>query len=137
MHARSRPGYIFLVSVLVIGVIATATASTLLLLGWAAEQNGLLVQQSAQAYEYAQTCAERGLRDMRRDLHYAGGETFTLDRGSCTVERIGGSGNEKRTLCVSGMSGDSTHRMQVNIDRLYPAVVIRSWEETAAFSLCP
>lgn len=137
IRIRSRPGYIFLITVLVIGVIATATASSLLLLGWAAEQNGLLVQQSAQAYEFAQTCAERGLREMRRDLNYAGNTTFSFERGSCTIGRIGGAGNEKRMLCVEGYSGDSTRRMELSIDRLYPTVTIRSWEEVSSFSLCP
>lgn len=134
---RSRPGYIFLITILVIGVIATATASSLLLLGWAAEQNGYLMQQSAQAFENAQTCAERALRELRRDLNYSGNRTFTLTRGTCQISRIGGSGNEKRTLCVTGASGDTNRKMEVYIDRLYPGVTIRSWEEVASFSLCP
>ena len=134
---RSRPGYIFLVTVLVIGVIATATASSLLLLGWAAEQNGLLMQQTNQAFEYAQTCAERAMRSLRSDLGYVGETTYAFSLGSCEIKTIGGAGNEKRTLCVAGYSGDSVRRMEASIDRLYPTVTIRSWQEVSAFSLCP
>ncbi len=85
----SRPGYIFLVTVLVIGAIASATATSLLLLGWAAEQNGLLLMQSAQAYEHANTCAERALRELRRDLAYTGNVTHTFEYGSCEIRVIG------------------------------------------------
>lgn len=135
--SSSRPGYVFLLTILVIGAVASATASSLMLLGWAAEQNGLLVQESIQAFEYAHTCAERALRELRRDLNYSGDKTFVFDRGTCDIERIGGSGNEKRMVCVSGSSGDSTRRMELSIDRLYPAVIMRSWNEVASFSLCP
>jgi hypothetical protein len=132
----ARSGYVFLISVLVIGAIASATSVSLLLLGWAAEQSGLLLVHSAQAYEYAQTCAERTMHSLRRDLNYSGDETFAFDYGSCAVALIGGSGNEDRTVCVSGSSGDSTRRLQVQVARLYPSVMIESWQEVSAFTLC-
>lgn len=133
---HARPGYVFLVSVLVIGVIATATATSLMLLAWAAEQNGFLVMRSAQAYEYANICAERGLKELRRDLNFGGSVTYTFDQGSCAINSIGGEGMEERFLCVSGYSGDITRRLQISIDRLFPSVVIRSWKEVSDFTLC-
>ena len=57
-----RNGYVFLISVLVIGAIAATTAISLILLGLASEQSGLSVIQSSQAYELAQACAERAFR---------------------------------------------------------------------------
>lgn len=136
MHMRSRDGYIFLITVLVIGVIASATAASLMLLGWAAEQNGLLLVQSGQALEYAQACAERSLRALRSDLSYAGNATVAFERGSCEIERIGGTGNENRYLCIAGYSGDTVHRIQIHVRSLFPTPVIRSWEEISAFTLC-
>jgi len=135
MH-RARPGYIFLVTVLVIGVVASATASSLMLLGWAAEQNGLLLVQTNQAYEYAQTCMERTLYELRTDLSHAGDKTITFTYGSCQIELVGGDGNENRTICITGYSGDSVRRLEMSIARIYPSVRIRSWQEVAEFSLC-
>lgn len=136
IRLKSRDGYIFLVTVLVIGVIASATAASLMLLGWAAEQNGLLLVQSTQAYEYAQTCAERTLRELRSDLGYAGNVTVTFERGSCQIHSIGGSANENRHICITGLSGDAVRRVQVDVAALFPSVRVRTWEEVSSFTLC-
>ncbi len=135
-HRHMREGYVFLVTILMVGSIATATAVSLMLLSWAAEQNGFLVQRSTQAYEYANTCAERALRKLRIDPAYAGEETFSFATGSCSILRIGGAGNERRTLCTSGEVDDISRRLQVNIDRLYPSVRINSWAEVLSSNAC-
>ena len=137
MIRSSHSGYIFLVSVLVIGAIATATTLSLLLLGWAAEQDGFLAIQSHQALENAHTCAERTLLSLRKDPTYGGDETFTLTNGSCTVREIGGSGNENRTVCVEGDDGLTVERMEIKIAHLFPFIVVGSWQNVSDFSLCP
>ncbi len=131
-----RPGYMFLVSVLFIGAIATATSVSLMLLGWAAQQNGQLVAQSTQAFEYAQTCAERTLRNLRYDPAYAGSGTITLSDGSCAVRSVTGQGNDTRVICSTGYSGQNTRRLEVVVSRLYPSVIVQSWREVSSFSLC-
>ncbi|HVW66508.1 MAG TPA: hypothetical protein VHA78_02135 [Candidatus Peribacteraceae bacterium] len=138
MTIRSaHSGYIFLVSVLVIGAIAATTTLSLLLLGWAAEQNGLLAVQSHQALENAHTCAERALLALRKDPSYGGDETFQLARGSCTVKYIGGNGNENRTVCVEGANGLTVERMEMAIVHVFPSITFSSWQNVADFSLCP
>lgn len=137
LFRRQRTGYVFLMTVLVIGVIATATATSLMLLGWAAEQNGQLVVHSAQAFENAQTCTERALKQLRYDPAYAGSGIIMLGNGSCTIHAIGGQGNGERTLCSEGESGGSIRRLEVRVMRLYPSVIVKSWREVPSFSLCP
>jgi len=136
-HLHTRPGYVFLVSVLLIGAIASTTLFSLLLLGWAAEQNGFLQVQSQQAYEYAQTCAERAMRSLRLDPTYVGDTTFFFGTNSCTIHPIGGTGNQNRTLCVESLSGKIVRRMQIQIAQLFPVTLISSWQEVSTFSLCP
>jgi hypothetical protein len=136
-NTSSHPGYIFLVSVLMIGVIASTTLLSLLLLGWAAEQNGQLGVQSEQAFEYMETCAERALRSLRLDPTYQGDTQYSFNMDSCYIHSIGGSGNLDRTLCVQGVSGNITRRMEIRISRLFPVVVIKSWQEVSSFSACP
>ena len=135
--ARGRPGFTFLIAALIIGVIVSGMTISLILLGLGAQQSGLTILQSAQAYENAQTCAERALRSLRRDLSYDGGETFTLTNGTCSIAHTGGSGNGDRALCVAGESGRTTRRMEIGIKRVYPDVRITSWKEVDAFTLCP
>ncbi len=137
MRLRVHNGYVFLITVLVVGVIATVTATSLMLLGWAAEQNGQLVAQSTQAFEYAQTCIERTLKNLLNDPAYAGSGTLTFDYGTCTVHNIGGQGNDARSICSEGISGNNTRRLEVQITRLYPSIQVRSWKEVSAFTACP
>ena len=127
----------FLVAVLVIGVMAVATSLSLMLLGWAAEQNGLALMQSNQAYEYAQTCAERGLLALRKDVSYTGSEHILLARGSCEILGVTGSGNEDRMLCVQGTSGKSVRAMEIHIATILPATHIATWREVPTITLCP
>lgn len=134
---RARGGYIFLISVLVIGAIASTTAMSLLLLGLASELTGLSVTQSAQAYELASTCAERAIRSLRLDPAYAGNDTLSLTGGTCSIGNIGGAGNESRTICVSGFNADITRRLEIRLTRLYPSVKPAAWREVDAFTLCP
>lgn len=134
---RSRPGYVFLLTVLVTGVIAATTALSLMLLAWAAEQNGYLFWQSAQAYEYAQTCAERAVVALRSDLSLADGETVAFAHGSCTVHDLGGSGNDDRAICVEGSVGESLRRIEIDIEQVLPTTVISSWHEVPSFTRCP
>ena len=138
MHFRSqRPGYVFLVTVLVTGMIASTSALSLLLLAWAAEQNGYLFWESAQAFEYAQTCAERSIRTVRSDLSYAGKETFAFERGSCTVHALDGTGNENRILCVEGTVGQAVRRIEISIAQVRPTTLISAWDEVTSFTKCP
>lgn len=137
MNKRSsHSGYIFLVTVLVLGAMAATTALSQLLLGWAAEENGILLAQSTQALEYARTCAERTIYNLRLDPTYAGERTFNLTRGSCSVQSVGGAGNLDRTICVSGSSGNTVRRFDILIAQLFPRVLISSWREVTTSTLC-
>jgi hypothetical protein len=134
--SRARRGYVFLVSVLAIGAIATATTVSMLLLGIAAQQSGFAILQSTQAWEYAQTCVERALQSLRDDPYYVGDSTYTFTYGRCTLDAIGGAGNVNRTICAQGYSGDSIRRIEVKVARIFPSTTIDTWREVDSFSYC-
>ncbi len=134
---RSHNGYAFLVTVLVIGVMATATATSLILLGWAAEQNGFLFERSAQAEEYAKSCLERTFRRLRTEPTYAGGESVMFAKGSCVIHPIAGDGINDKRVCIEGTSGRSTRRFQASIAELFPTITMSSFAEVVTFTLCP
>lgn len=136
-HLRSRDGYAFLVTVLVIGIMATATATSLMLLGWAAEQNGFLVEQTAQAEEHARSCIDRTFRRLRTEPTYAGDETIAFTQGSCIIHPVVGDGINDRRICVEGVSGRSTRRFEVLVSELFPRIKTASFAEVSAFTLCP
>ena len=137
MRFRSHSGYAFLVSVLVMGAVASTVALSQLLLGWAAQQNGFFLVQSYQAVEHARTCAESALLSLRQDPTYGGEQTFTLYQGSCTIRYVGGTGNYNRTVCVQGASGPAVRKLEMNIYQIFPTTRLSSWQEVSTFSLCP
>lgn len=134
VHARS--GYVFLLSVLFVGVIATAITATMLMLGWLAIANSQTMQQSSKAFTLAETCAEHALLQLYEDSAYAGLESVTNPDGTCAILRIGGAGNENRTICVEGTSGASTRRLEIVLQRLLPSIRVYSWQEIKLFSSC-
>ena len=133
---RTRRGYVFLMSVLSIGAIATATAVSMILLGLASQHSGATVASSSQAWEHANTCVERALRELRSDIFFSGNRTYTLTSGTCRLLPIGGSGVRDRVICAEGTSNTSVRRVQVQVATLLPTTTIRQWEEVHVFTFC-
>lgn len=132
----SRSGYIFLISVLFVSAIAVSVLGSYLLLSIAAMENGITYQASGQSLENAQTCADRGLMSLFLDSAYVGVESVTLTNGTCDILKPGGFGNDNRTLCVEGISGAHTRRIEIVIERLLPSIQIYSWKEVAIITAC-
>ncbi len=128
---RTKEGFIFLIGVLAVGVIAAATAASLLLLGGAAERTAFSVEESMQAMEFARACTERGILALRKDLSYSQRLAYTWPTGSCTLQKVDGNGYENRVLCVEGRAGSVVRRLLVQVERLYPQVSIASTKEIA------
>lgn len=133
---RVRDGYVFLLTVLFVGVIASAVAITLTMLGIAMESTSQSIAQSMQAYENARSCIERALLDLRTDPTAMGNSTITLPMGSCTLGNYGGYGNANRTICATGNFKNITRMIEVQVRRLYPSVRIAIWRDTTSFTLC-
>lgn len=133
----ARPGYAFLVTVLVIGTIAASAVATLLLLSTSALRSTLSLESSAHAHEAATACAERALWELRGNLQYIGDETVTLSSGAeCRVLPVGGSGNTGRTVCVEATHQSVIRRLEITVATVLPSTAITRWQEVSEFSLC-
>lgn len=133
----ARPGYVFLITVLLVGGIATAVVTSLLFIAVNSGRSALTLQQSSAAYSYAMSCAEIALRNLRIDGAYAGNETVAMPLGNCHIYAVGGSGNEDRVICTEGTSGTVERRMEVEINVIIPSILLKSWREVPAIELCP
>lgn len=139
LFSTRRQGYVFLITVLFVGIIGLSIMSTYFILSTASLQNGWALEQSAQSLAYAETCAEQALHSLTVNTNYSGEEFLAFEEdlgGSCEILRVGGSGNTNRTLCVEGIAGDSTRRLEILIDRVLPSVQISSWQEVSFFTVC-
>ncbi len=121
---------------LFVSAVAVSVLGSYLLLSIAAMENGITFQASSQALENAQTCADRGLMNLFLDSGYTGGETVVLSYGSCEILQPGGFGNDNRTLCLEGISGAHTRRIEIVVERLLPSIQIYSWQEVATITSC-
>lgn len=136
MPQTTRNGYILLITILVIGAVASAILSSLMLLGISANHVSFSVLQASQSLANAQACAEYGLMKLRESPSYAGNEFLTVGADQCEILTVGGIGNNNRVLCAEGRVGDSIRRLEIVINQVLPQTKIYSWQEVAVFSLC-
>ncbi len=132
----SRSGYILLMTILMIGAIASAILSSLLLLGISANHVSLSVLQANQSLSIAQGCAEYGLLKLRQSPTYMGNEFVTIGVHTCEILPVGGIGNNNRVLCLEGKVGDTVRRLEIAVSQVLPQTKIFSWQEVSVFSLC-
>ncbi|MDD4287056.1 MAG: hypothetical protein PHO20_00505 [Candidatus Peribacteraceae bacterium] len=133
---RARCGYIFLLSIIMVGAVAVATLGSLLMIGVGSLQIGFTVRQSEQARLLAQTCAERALRALWEDTSYTGVEELTFDEGQCDILRVGGSGNDGRSVCAEGRVGPTVRRYEILLERILPSIRVSVWREVEQFAAC-
>lgn len=133
----ARPGYAFLMTVLVVGAIAAGAVATLLLLGTSVLRGTVTLEAAARAQEAASACAEHALRSLRNDLGYAGDETVSLDGGAaCDVLPVTGFGNADRSVCVEAEDGSVTRRLEISVSQVLPKTRVLFWRDVSSFSLC-
>ena len=122
IYSSARNGYALLLTVLVVGVVASASSAAIILLGLGVEKTAFSIQQSTQAYNSAWTCMENAIVSLQDDLEYAGNEErafvygyddgnggIAYDTTDCTIYPIAGEDNEDRIICTEGTFGNLQH----------------------------
>lgn len=154
IRSTVRNGYVVLMTVLVVGVVSSASAIAILLLGLSIERNAFASQLSTQAFAGAWACAEHAILELKNDLEYAGNEEYTISYGyptvqqgypshigfastTCLIYPVMGYWNENRTICTEATFGNFTRRrLEVVLSRVLPDVRISSWEEVDEVTAC-
>lgn len=126
-----RPGYVTLLSVLLVGALGLAITVSLLWLGIATSQTTFSYQQSKQANELAHGCAEEGLEKIRESSSFIGTNTVTLSTGTCTYT-VTNTGGNTRTIDGLATVGDATRKVRVTISAINPQITVSSWQEVSA-----
>jgi hypothetical protein len=128
-HSSER-GYVALLSVLVLGAIATAIAVALLTTGADSQRQALVSQQSAQAGGLVDACVEEALQEIHDSTTFTGTDTFSLGQGSCsyTVTNTGGA---NRTISVNSIVGSVVRKAAVYVTIGASTISITSWQEVS------
>jgi hypothetical protein len=127
-----KDGYVALISVLVVGAVATSIATSLLLFGVGAAKSGTAQEQSSRAQAFATACMEEALEQIHDASAFTGSATLLWPEGSCTytVTNLGGA---NRMVIASSTVGSAVRRSQATINKINPAIGIASWQEVADF----
>src|SRR3989344_8323101 len=77
-------GYVTLISAIIISLISSTIAVSLLLLGLSSSRTSFALVQSKQAASLADACAEEALQQIRSSLTFTGTGSLSLGNGSCS-----------------------------------------------------
>lgn len=125
-------GYITLISVLVVGAMGVAIATSLLLLGLGSSRTSFAIQQSNQAKALGNACAEEAMQQIRSSTAYTGSGNLSLGQGTCTYTVVN-TGGSSRTVSSTGTVGTIVRKVKVLITAINPRIVVSTWQEVADF----
>lgn len=131
-YQKDGGGYITLISVLIVGAVGTAITLSLLLLGVGASRTSFAIEQSRQAWGFANACAEEALQQIRDLSTFTGTGNLTFAQGTCTYTVLD-QGGQNRTVTASGIAGTVIRKEKIVLDMVTPVIHIISWKEVADF----
>lgn len=132
IHDNSS-GYVALITVIIVGAVTTAIGTALLLTGSDSQRSMLTSQQSAQARNLANACAEEALQQIHDSTSFTGTNTITLGQGSCSYTVIN-TGGSNRTINATGTVGSVVRKSQVYATIGSSNISIISWQEVSQFT---
>lgn len=125
---NAEQGFATLMAVLIVGAIGAAVAVSFLSRGIEASKNTISMQSAYQARSLADQCAEIALDSIRANSDYLGSGESSNPSGTCTysVSTLGGT---RRNIDTTGTSGDTVKKVLVELQGIYPKILIISWRE--------
>ena len=126
----SSNGYIALIAVLIIGAASLATSVALLTAGTDSQRATLINQQSLQARQLAQACAEEALQQLHSNTSFSGTNTLTLGHGTCSYT-VTNTGSTTRTIDASGTVGSVVRKAKAYATIGGSSISITSWQEVS------
>lgn len=127
---QPKPGYITLISVLVVGAVGLAITISLILLGLASSRTSLATEQSSQALSIANSCGEEALQQIRDSTPYTGSGNLTIGSATCSYT-VTSQGGKNRTITAIGTVNTIVRKVKIIIDKINPTIQVVSWQEVA------
>ncbi len=131
--SKNKPaGYLGVVSVLIIAIISLAVVIGVTILGNNELFYGYQFDQSNQALQLADACAEEAYLRLKLDASYTGG-ALSFTNGECEVSVMGIG--TSRTLTAEAVVGAATRTLELEVDLLANAdataegIDLTQWKE--------
>jgi hypothetical protein len=97
-------------------------------------KTGIQEEQSWQAYNFSNLCAEDALMKLRRDIDYAGDQTLIFESGDCYIFPVEGLGNNDRIIKTRGTSGNQIKKDEIWISQVNPSPELLYWKQSSGSS---
>jgi hypothetical protein len=123
---KNNSGYVAILTVMILGIIVTVIAASLVLLGLGHTRSSLSESQSANAKSAADACTEAALKQIRFVPTYTGSDGLTLSGSTCTYTV---SAAVTSSITATGVSGNSTRRVVVDLSSRTPNIIFTKWQE--------
>jgi hypothetical protein len=130
---KKQEGYVTLISVAILGVIALTIAVSLSNLGINSARSSRHLLSSNKAKAYVNACAESALQIIADNNSYTGTDTIAFTDDDCTYEVID-LGGESRQINITGtVDTGYIRKSKIIINQINPSIIIDSWEEVSDF----
>lgn len=123
-----KKGFMTLIIVLIVGVIALSITVSLLISGLSVSRTSFDFQQMYQVKNLAHSCAEEALQQIRDNTNFTGTGNLNFSLGSCTYTVVG-TGSNNRNITTTGTIDTVTRKMEINISAINPYIVISTWQD--------
>jgi hypothetical protein len=132
MHAFSKPvkkGFVALITLLILFLISVSLGIGLGFRSISRSKTALSIFYSSRAFYLANLCAEEALMKLKENIYYSGGETISLNEGSCEILPIKGNW----TIKTIGNFKNHTKRVKIIVNQVNPEISIQFWQEVPDF----
>ncbi len=126
------PGYVTLISVIIVGAIMTTIVISLLANSTSYSKNSLIAIEAAQARALADACTEEALQKIRDELFFVGTFDLIFADGTCTAAVSDFDAGSKH-IESSGQAGNSVAKVMAEMTQLSPQIILNFWQEVADF----
>jgi hypothetical protein len=123
---RKETGYVALITVLIVGAVATAVAVALLNLGTDSQRNANIVQQAKEARSLAIACGEEASQVVHDNTSFNGTNNLALGQGTCSYN-VYNSTNTGRVITATGTVGNVVRKVQATATIGASNITMGSW----------
>jgi hypothetical protein len=124
---KKENGMIALLTVFIISSTALIMAITSSLLGLGELEMGFNSQKGMEALSIADSCVEEGLRRLRLDPDYSGGNLMVGD-GFCTIQVVNQGGGD-RSFLIEAVLDNYYENLEVEVTLANSSTTINSWNQ--------
>ena len=123
------PGFVALVTVLIIGAVTLVMASGMSLRSLDATKASIGAEDESRAMYLATSCVEEALRQIRLNRNYTGGVSLIFPAGTCSIVSVTRAGT-LHTINTQSIVGGSVRKLLVRARRATTGqMTITSWDD--------